>query len=198
LNTEWCYYSNAFTSDECDEIVKLGKTYDLTTGFLGDGSYGVDSRRDFTYRNSNLRFIDKDEPGSNWIFDKMWKLAIQCNEEWFNFHISTLPAFQFTEYIGNTENPQFYTEHIDVFWVTEAPFHRKLSAVVQLSENTEYTGGTLEFTSSNQPLHDQQIYEMAQKGTVIFFPSFLQHAVSPVTEGLRHSLVGWFEGPKWR
>ena len=36
------------------------------------------------------------------------------------------------------------------------------------------------------------------KGTVIFFPSFLRHAVTPVTKGERKSLVLWVHGKPFR
>ena len=36
------------------------------------------------------------------------------------------------------------------------------------------------------------------KGTVLVFPSFLCHEVTPVTKGIRKSLVSWIEGPMWK
>ena len=39
--------------------------------------------------------------------------------------------------------------------------------------------------------------KLRQKGTVIVFPSFLQHRVTEITEGQRHALVGWREGKQW-
>ena len=39
--------------------------------------------------------------------------------------------------------------------------------------------------------------KLRQKGTVIVFPSFLQHRVTEVTEGQRYALVGWREGKQW-
>ena len=38
---------------------------------------------------------------------------------------------------------------------------------------------------------------MAQ-GTAIFFPSYMEHAVVPVTKGTRYSLVCWVLGPNFR
>ena len=37
--------------------------------------------------------------------------------------------------------------------------------------------------------------ETKNKGTIIVFPSMLLHKVTPVTKGIRHSLVQWFSGP---
>jgi len=33
------------------------------------------------------------------------------------------------------------------------------------------------------------------KGTVLFFPSYLTHRITNITKGVRNSLVSWFHGP---
>ena len=71
---------------------------------------------------------------------------------------------------------------------------RKLSVSVQLSDPNHYKGGNLEFADFiGTP---EQKY-LRPKGTVIVFPSFIPHQITPVTEGVRHSLVGWYEGLHW-
>ena len=35
------------------------------------------------------------------------------------------------------------------------------------------------------------------KGSIIVFPSFMWHRVTPVTSGLRYSLVNWNCGDPW-
>jgi PKHD-type hydroxylase len=74
-------------------------------------------------------------------------------------------------------------------------YERKLSFTVQLSDSDAYTGGDLEFLEvpSSPELREQ----LRQKGTVIVFPSFLQHRVTEITEGQRHALVSWREGKQW-
>ena len=37
-----------------------------------------------------------------------------------------------------------------------------------------------------------------EQGSIIIFPSFVYHQVTPVTRGLRQSLVGWIAGPTFR
>tara|TARA_R100000231_G_scaffold138657_1_gene117522 strand:+ start:599 stop:721 length:123 start_codon:yes stop_codon:yes gene_type:complete len=37
-----------------------------------------------------------------------------------------------------------------------------------------------------------------QKGSIIFFPSYMVHAVTPVTKGVRNALVGWVNGNPFR
>ena len=70
---------------------------------------------------------------------------------------------------------------------------RKISISVQLDDENDYMGGDLQFytkqTLTNAP---------RKKGTVIMFPSYLLHRVTPVVKGVRHSLVTWISGPPFR
>ena len=98
---------------------------------------------------------------------------------------------QFTEYHA-TEGGK-YDWHHDVDWNNEGETDRKLSLTVQLSDPSDYEGGDFEFAEV------EQLPDFAkQQGTVMVFPSFYAHRVTPVTSGVRRSLVAWFSGPKWR
>ena len=64
---------------------------------------------------------------------------------------------------------------------------------MQLSSPDEYEGGDLEINIGSTPLKVKK-----QKGHIAIFPSFLLHRVSPVTKGLRKSLVWWVGGSQFR
>jgi PKHD-type hydroxylase len=124
----------------------------------------------------------------------MWKMAIEANDQWFGFHLSKLDYIQLAEYDSSYLGE--YKKHHDVFWMNGDPkYHRKLTAVIQLSDPCDYEGGDL-------VLHNQQEkpneFEIKTQGSVIFFPSFIEHQANPVTKGTRYSLACWFDGPKWR
>jgi PKHD-type hydroxylase len=70
---------------------------------------------------------------------------------------------------------------------------RKLSLVVQLSNPSDYSGGDLQIRSG----HGEATVSKTQ-GTVIVFPSYLLHQVTPVTGGLRESLVLWSGGNSYK
>jgi PKHD-type hydroxylase len=70
---------------------------------------------------------------------------------------------------------------------------RKLSLILQLSDATEYEGGELQLKDSS----DHTAVER-KKGHLIAFPSYLLHRVTPVTKGIRRSLVVWISGPAFR
>ncbi len=121
------------------------------------------------------------------------------------------------------ENPQYtvYTEQPDrqgdfYTWHTDAGpiyygngLHRKLSMTVQLSDQDDYEGGHFQWlephrqfdrmTGTNPQLEMQnaiQTLSFSAKtiGSVVVFPSFLYHQVTPVLKGTRKSLVCWFTG----
>jgi PKHD-type hydroxylase len=108
----------------------------------------------------------------------------------WNFNITNLfDNLQFTEYTYNPEDKQqsHYDWHMDV---GESASTRKISMSIQLTDEAEYDGGDLEFM-----IHRSIIKAPREKGTVIFFPSYLTHRVTKVTRGTRRSLVFWFHGP---
>ena len=67
---------------------------------------------------------------------------------------------------------------------------RKLSMSVIL--NSEFEGGNLEIGGGH--LQTPSFGE----GSIIVFPSYTPHRVTPVTKGIRYSLVSWFVGPPFR
>ncbi|WXK24671.1 2OG-Fe(II) oxygenase (plasmid) [Mycetohabitans endofungorum] len=67
---------------------------------------------------------------------------------------------------------------------------RKLTVVIQLSDERDYEGGDLEvFETGPTPLPRGQ-------GTILCFPSILPHRVTPITKGVRKVVVAWIAGPR--
>ena len=98
---------------------------------------------------------------------------------------------QYTEYYASEGGK--YDWHHDIDWNYNDGRDRKISLTVQLSDPADYSGGVFQFSDVPQlpPI-------CSQVGTVIAFPSYLGHRVTPVTSGVRRSLVAFFYGPKWR
>ena len=186
---EWCFFKEIFSPEECSKIIELGLKLPAEKAKLGvDGNVTMDN-----VRRSVIRFIPKEDPNFEFLFDTLWKMAIHANNDWFNFHITRLNYIQLAEYDSKYEGE--YKRHNDVFWINKDPvYHRKLSAVVQLTDPSTYKGGDLKLYSQPEPKKE----DIRSQGTTVFFPSFLDHQAQPVTEGKRYSLACWFEGPKWR
>lgn len=76
---------------------------------------------------------------------------------------------------------------------------RKISMTVNLTDETAYEGGDLMLDLGDHTARGKYKVEDARdQGTIIIFPSFLHHCVSPVTTGTRYSLVMWSLGDPWK
>lgn len=72
--------------------------------------------------------------------------------------------------------------------------YRKISCSIQLSDPNDYEGCALQIRDKRE----QRMSPPNTQGSVIVFPSFADHIVTPLTSGVRYAMVGWFFGPQWR
>ena len=149
---------------------------------LGGGKVNTDVRR------SKIIFLPTHSE-TRWIYNKLGSVINQINQETFNFHITALQSIQYTEY--HAEDQGTYEDHLD--WQPNIIAPRKLSLCIQLTDGALYDGGDLLIKTSSK-----FITASRTKGDAIMFPSFLLHGVTPVTVGIRRSLVVWVEGPEWK
>jgi PKHD-type hydroxylase len=66
-----------------------------------------------------------------------------------------------------------------------------------LVDSDEYEGGDFQICVANPNKNKIINIQLKNKGTMIFFPSFVWHRVMPVTKGTRYSLVCWNKGLKF-
>jgi PKHD-type hydroxylase len=190
MKGEWCYFGRYFSKETCQKILELGLKRPSQDAVLGVDGATVDNN----WRRSKVRFIQANDPEFQFLFDEIWKMGMQANRDWFNFHITNLSFIQLAEYDSSYQGE--YKKHHDVFWINNDKYHRKLTCVIQLSDPNDYEGGDFELfdlTGGQYPNKE----ELRQQGTAIFIPSFTPHQAHPVTKGTRYSIAVWFEGPKW-
>jgi PKHD-type hydroxylase len=111
-------------------------------------------------------------------FHAGWNYSLLCQED-----------TQIGRYRG--DNKGHYAEHID----TEPPkdgVQRKLSISILLSDPSEFEGGELQFADVDN------CKVLTKQGSIVVFPSFIEHVVTPVTKGVRCSAVTWALGPAFR
>ncbi len=175
---EWdifCYYEDTFTPEECARIIEFGKGLPPNEGVI-EGS------KKEGWRQVRISWINWNQE-SNWIFERLSNQAINANLRYkFNLN-GFLEPLQFTQYERIDDH---YDWHQDIGKGLNSI--RKLSAVVQLSNENTYEGGDLEFFMGGKKDNRKQ-------GTAYFFPSFEIHRVTPLTGGERYSLVAWISGP---
>lgn len=176
----------ALSPAECDDIVAKAATYPAK-----EATVGVDrpNRVEQSLRESTIRWIPP--AGEPRLVQRIMGFVTAVNRMNFGFDIAGLFDIQFTEYHGSRQDK--YDWHHDVRLKGPMPYDRKLSVVIQLSDPASYEGGAFEFSTVEHP---GAAFE--PRGSVLIFPSFLQHRVRPVTAGVRRSLVTWVEGPRWR
>lgn len=129
-------------------------------------------------------------PESDWIYQKLWRIGYHLNQAIYRLDLTGLSEqLQYTVYEAGEGG--HYDWHVDHSTITPQP--RKLSLSLQLSDPASYDGCALELRAANS-------IETApvERGTVIAFPSYVLHRVSPVTRGTRRALVCWISGPLLR
>ena len=172
-----------FTAKLCKEIIDLSSTLKKEQGKIKHGEAGeYDKKR----RHSTISWIDynKMQP----VYEDIQGLVQKINRNHFGFsNVQITEQAQVSEY----SKGQFYHWHMDnsIDMVTEPPV-RKLSMTLLLNDPSEFEGGNLEIAGKNlSPM---------KQGHAAIFASFLQHRVTPVTKGVRKSLVVWFGGEPFK
>lgn len=126
------------------------------------------------------------------IWDKLTRVVSEVNRRFFHFDLTGCwEPMQLGLYSAN--NNSHYDWHTDAS-ALDRGVPRKLTMALSLSDPMDYEGGELQIkTDSDNPIVLENI-----KGRAWFFPSYTLHRVTPVTRGLRKSIVLWIGGPQFR
>ena len=180
---QYYWFESAFSPDQCQEIINIGKTYPQEGGHTFSGAGGEPS----SIRSSTIRWIDYQDPRVGWLVSQLGDMAKEANRQLYKLDLyGFTEKLQFTEYEGQGRH---YDWHPDI---GPNMSKRKISIVVQLSDEKDYEGGELLINTG------QMLVPSKKQGSVILFPSFLMHKVEPLRSGNRYSLVSWISGNTWR
>lgn len=183
--------------------------------------YGEDIDDKTYIRDSEVSWLN-----DKWIFDTIQPYVRVANESaGWNYDWDFSESLQFTKYGLNqyygwhTDSGMCHNAKYKKFVPGVSPTNekgdrlplfvdndnlvgkiRKLSVTVNLTKPGEYEGGNLKFDfgphSEGKRFHECE--EIRPRGSIIVFPSFLHHQVTPVTKGTRYSLVMWNCGRPFR
>jgi PKHD-type hydroxylase len=182
--TQYYWFETGFTQEEVERIINLASVYTEQDATIIGNSEGVEE----AIRKSKVRWLPNNSSWA-WIYDRIAAMSVEANNALWHFDLhSIIDDIQFTEYEAGGGH---YDWHVDIGPSTIS--HRKISIVVQLSDEEAYAGGNLELMPGNHSFAVPR-----KKGAVAIFPSFMLHRVTPVTEGLRQSLVLWVGGSHYR
>lgn len=166
-------WRNAVPNKLCDLILEERKN--LQEAEAGVGNLSVNRK----FRDSKVSWL----PTGHWLEGILCNFGINANNQsGWNFELSTPENVQLTRY----QKGGYYNFHNDTLLLDDSLI-RKVSVVLLLNETSEFEGGKFEF--------EDEAIELS-KGTLIAFPSFINHRVTPVTEGDRYSAVCWVNGPR--
>lgn len=176
------WYLGKVSAEECDEAATEFKAIKAKAASMGvDGDV-----KDNSNRNTTVRFADK----SNSFGLKMFQYGTQANTECkWNFNLNNFEAIQFAEYGPG----QHYNWHIDTFFLSGRDYDRKVTVVCLMNDPSEFEGGELQMRFGGQ------LYTVPlEKGSIIAFPSFIEHQVTSVTSGIRYTAAMWINGPTFK
>ena len=178
------YYggTGVFSNEEVDKIKKTGDSLtNETAKTFGQGDQGEN-------RKGSVGWLPLNESNKR-IYSRLLSITEEANNSLWKFDLTGFwEDCQYTTYEASSKKDgDFYDYHLDIDG--SYGVQRKISIVVQLSDQEDYEGGELELkTSKNSYVADKS------KGSILLFPSFCLHKVHPVTKGKRNSLVLWVSG----
>ena len=185
-------WDQLFSEEEIDKILHICKSLETDRGHLG--LVRNEESTTSNIRDSKVGWLNRNSD-NGWIFDRYDGAVQRLNSTLFNVDVDPLLQMQFTVY---EDNGGHYDWHWDLNYTPDpsepvAIKQRKISVVTQLNDPKEYDGGLLQVAPCGQ------IWNVDKgKGNTFMFLSFVNHKVTPVTRGVRYSLVAWYEGPDWK
>ena len=208
LTNEWFVFDGgSIDKKTCNKIKRLARnnweesSVDTSKGITDEerktgrkGDWNIDPKT----RISEVAWCNE-----QWLYDIIWPFMVRANDEaGWRYQIKAGESCQITRYKkggfykfhrdGNGDHLSAYNNPNNAFLHGHV---RKLSMSVMLNDNFE--GGAFEFASYGKEECVITPIE-ASSGSVIVFPSGMEHRVAPVTKGIRYSLVAWFLGPPFK
>jgi len=199
LKNWWYQVEDAIPHRICDDIVAFGNQQADEIALVGGLEKTPEKKKDLSklWKTRNSSVIWMQEP---WIWLAIEPYVKEANEKaGWNFDLVDAENFQFTKY----SKSQHYSWHQDAFPTPDKNgLVRKISLTLALADGDSYEGGDFEFDLRNNLKTNKSNIKKCpvarKKGTLILFPSFVWHRVTPVTSGTRYSLVIWSRGLPFR
>ncbi len=185
-HTNWVHYDKAVPVHACEQLLaRRGMSR------WDKGTIRANEQAPQEIRHNEVQWIKREEcedKSDLQFWEAINQAACDANQHRWRFDCEEFDgSIQLAQYRADGGN-HHYSWHLD--WGNAGSSIRKLTVVVQLSPISAYEGGYLEFRTDSEIARAPRA-----QGTILVFPSFILHRVTPVTDGTRHSLTAWIEGP---
>lgn len=173
-----------FSPPECEQIIAIAHTAVFRDAKL------TGSVQSHTRRLAQTIWLDE-QSAADWVFRRMLETFATVNRDHFDFELHEFSE-KMQVALYEVQVGAFFDWHIDS-GTSALSVRRKLTMVVQLSEEGSYSGGQLETNA------DGYLREASRcVGSALILPSFMLHRVRPITRGNRYSLTLWSHGPAFK
>jgi len=144
-------------------------------------------------RSTKVAWVHRDTEATETLYQKMEQIVLRLNTEHFRSELSGLTTLQHAVY--SQSEAGYFDWHIDYGRDSNDPGQepRKITLSLQLSDAESYDGCDLEIRAAH-------LIDVAprRRGTLVAFRANALHRVTPITRGIRKSLVAWAAGPEYR
>ena len=219
LKNYYYYFQSALSPKICDDILEYGKKHQAEMAVTGGVENVIKTKGKLDKKDiKNIQKKRKSDivwMNDRWIYKEIHPFIHDANRlAGWNFDWDWSESCQFTKYgVGqyygwhcdSWDQPYQRPQNADGTWPMDHGKIRKLSVTISLCDPSEYVGGNLEFDFRNSMDTEwkkgkttKECVEIRPRGSIIVFPSFVWHRVTPVTKGTRYSLVIWNLGYPFR
>ena len=208
FTNEWFIFEQQIDKTTCNKIKKLAQgnwqesSVDTSKGTT-DEERKTGKKGDYK-PDPKTRISDVFWTTEQWIYDLTFPYMYEANKNaGWNLNIKAAESMQITRY----KKGGFYYfhkdgkgDHLSAYDLPDNEFMhghvRKLSMTVLLNDN--YEGGEFQFATYEKEKCKIHTPLFNYIGSIVVFPSDMEHRVAPVTKGIRYSLVVWFLGPPFK
>lgn len=147
------------------------------------------------FNDEEIKRIINCEKNDPWLLERLYHYMNKANDKGWHYSIDG-EQIQLHNYKPGNQymwHRDGIVGHNSVIKNLADPLHnltRKISMTILLNEPSEFTGGKFQIKK-----HDIEDFTIdMKKGTVVVFPAWLGHRVTPIKTGERHSLPVFFYG----
>ena len=212
--TNWYGFTDGLCEISCKRIIhsaedkwetaEIGQQYDIAPEDKVSIENVPTSSKSNVRKSEETRLCEISWTEDKWIYEAIWPYMEEANRaSGWGYSIMYAEPMQITKY----KPGGFYAWHTDGYSDSLSAYNkphdkflhgkvRKLSMTILLNGN--YQGGEFKFVHYNKLENEVETPDFKNAGSIIVFPSFIEHQVTPVTKGTRYSLVAWFVGPPFK